>query len=90
VTGEDGYATALQHRRLPAEIRDRYRPLPFLRDEMADALVAADLILGRAGSSTLAGGDDARRLILVLPARGRPSARQRRRIGGGRCGHRHR
>ena len=55
VTGDDGYAAALAGReRLPAELRDHYRPAPFLRDEMADALAAADLVVGRAGSSTLA------------------------------------
>jgi UDP-N-acetylglucosamine--N-acetylmuramyl-(pentapeptide) pyrophosphoryl-undecaprenol N-acetylglucosamine transferase len=55
VTGEDGYAAALSHREaLPAELRDRYRPHPFLRDEMLAALAAADLVVGRAGSSTLA------------------------------------
>jgi UDP-N-acetylglucosamine--N-acetylmuramyl-(pentapeptide) pyrophosphoryl-undecaprenol N-acetylglucosamine transferase len=55
VTGDDGYAAALAGREsLPAGIRDRYRPYPFLRDEMLAALVAADLVVGRAGSSTLA------------------------------------
>lgn len=55
VTGDDGYAAALVAReRLPAGDRARYRPAPFLRDEMADALAAADLVVGRAGSSTLA------------------------------------
>jgi len=55
VTGEDGYAAALAAReRLPQESRARYRPYPFLRDEMLPALVAADLVVGRAGSSTLA------------------------------------
>ena len=55
VTGEDGYAAALAGReRLPEEVRGRYRPHPFLRDEMLDALAAADLVVGRAGSSTLA------------------------------------
>ena len=55
VTGEDGYAAALAAReRLPVESRSRYRPYPFLRDEMLPALVAADLVVGRAGSSTLA------------------------------------
>ena len=34
--------------------RPRYRPYPFLRDDMLAALVAADLVVGRAGSSTLA------------------------------------
>jgi len=55
VTGDDGYAAALAAReRLPADRRARYRPQPFLRDEMLPALVSADLVVGRAGSSTLA------------------------------------
>jgi UDP-N-acetylglucosamine--N-acetylmuramyl-(pentapeptide) pyrophosphoryl-undecaprenol N-acetylglucosamine transferase len=55
VTGEDGYAEALANREaLPPAVRDRYRPHPFLRDEMLAALAAADLVVGRAGSSTLA------------------------------------
>ena len=55
VTGDDGYAAALAGREaLPAEVRRRYRPYPFLRDEMLAALAAADLVVGRAGSSTLA------------------------------------
>jgi UDP-N-acetylglucosamine--N-acetylmuramyl-(pentapeptide) pyrophosphoryl-undecaprenol N-acetylglucosamine transferase len=55
VTGEEGYACALAAREsLPAERRPRYRPSPFLRDEMLAALVSADLVVGRAGSSTLA------------------------------------
>ncbi|HTG42406.1 MAG TPA: UDP-N-acetylglucosamine--N-acetylmuramyl-(pentapeptide) pyrophosphoryl-undecaprenol N-acetylglucosamine transferase [Methylomirabilota bacterium] len=55
VTGDEGYAEALASReRLPAELRSRYRPFPFLRDDMLAALVAADLVVGRAGSSTLA------------------------------------
>jgi UDP-N-acetylglucosamine--N-acetylmuramyl-(pentapeptide) pyrophosphoryl-undecaprenol N-acetylglucosamine transferase len=39
---------------LPDELRSRYTAEPFLTDRMADALVAADLVLGRAGSSTCA------------------------------------
>ncbi len=55
VAGEDGYAAALAAREaLPADLRARYRPFPFLRDEMTAALAAADLVVGRAGSSTLA------------------------------------
>ena len=37
-----------------ARLRDRYRPYPFLREEYARGAVAADLVIGRAGSSTLA------------------------------------
>jgi UDP-N-acetylglucosamine--N-acetylmuramyl-(pentapeptide) pyrophosphoryl-undecaprenol N-acetylglucosamine transferase len=55
VTGEDGYAPALAGREaLPEGVRGRYRPHPFLRDDMLPALAAADLVVGRAGSSTLA------------------------------------
>jgi UDP-N-acetylglucosamine--N-acetylmuramyl-(pentapeptide) pyrophosphoryl-undecaprenol N-acetylglucosamine transferase len=55
VTGEDGYPPALAAREtLPDSVRRRYRPYPFLRDEMLSALATADLVVGRAGSSTLA------------------------------------
>lgn len=55
VTGDEGYGAALAAREaLPAELRSRYRPEPFLRDEMLTVLAAADLVVGRAGSSTLA------------------------------------
>lgn len=55
LTGEPAYAAALQRREaLPAARRERYHPFPFLRAEMGQALMAADLVVGRAGSSTLA------------------------------------
>jgi len=55
VTGDAGYDEAVAGRdALPVELRDRYRPERFLGDEMALALAAADLVVGRAGSSTLA------------------------------------
>jgi len=55
VTGDAGYAPAIAAREaLPADLRDRYRAFPFLHDEMTDALAAADLLVGRAGASTLA------------------------------------
>jgi UDP-N-acetylglucosamine--N-acetylmuramyl-(pentapeptide) pyrophosphoryl-undecaprenol N-acetylglucosamine transferase len=55
VTGEDGYAAALAGREaLPPDLRVFYTPFPFLRDDMLTALAAADLVVGRAGSSTLA------------------------------------
>jgi UDP-N-acetylglucosamine--N-acetylmuramyl-(pentapeptide) pyrophosphoryl-undecaprenol N-acetylglucosamine transferase len=55
VAGEAGMVGAEALRaRLPKELAGRYQPVPFLTDRMADALVAADLVLGRAGSSTCA------------------------------------
>ena len=39
---------------LPADLRERYRPYGFLRDEMGAALAAADIFIGRAGSSSIA------------------------------------
>jgi UDP-N-acetylglucosamine--N-acetylmuramyl-(pentapeptide) pyrophosphoryl-undecaprenol N-acetylglucosamine transferase len=55
LAGEDGMADAERARYgLPDELRERYRPEPFLTDRMADALVATDLVVGRAGSSTCA------------------------------------
>jgi UDP-N-acetylglucosamine--N-acetylmuramyl-(pentapeptide) pyrophosphoryl-undecaprenol N-acetylglucosamine transferase len=55
LAGEAGMASALNARAaLPDALREQYQPEPFLTDRMADALVAADLVLGRAGSSTCA------------------------------------
>jgi len=47
-------AAQAMRERLPEGLRDRYEPIAFLTDRMADALVASDLVLGRAGSSTCA------------------------------------
>ena len=55
VAGQAGMAAALAARAtLPAAMAGRYDPQPFLTDRMAQALVAADLVVGRAGSSTCA------------------------------------
>lgn len=55
VAGGDGLAAAESARgELPEQLRGRYRPAGFLGEELLDALAAADLIVGRAGSSTLA------------------------------------
>lgn len=39
---------------LPADLAARYRPYGFLRDEMGAALASADLVVGRASSSSIA------------------------------------
>jgi len=68
LTGEPAYAEALKRREaLPAEWRSRYRPYPFLRTEMADALLASDLLVGRAGSSTLAEASALGLPMVVVP-----------------------
>jgi UDP-N-acetylglucosamine--N-acetylmuramyl-(pentapeptide) pyrophosphoryl-undecaprenol N-acetylglucosamine transferase len=55
LAGSAGMPAALAIReRLPEALAARYSPIPFLTDRMADALVASDLVLGRAGSSTCA------------------------------------
>ena len=55
LAGPAGMPAALAIRgRLPEALAERYAPIPFLTDRMADALVASDLVLGRAGSSTCA------------------------------------
>jgi UDP-N-acetylglucosamine--N-acetylmuramyl-(pentapeptide) pyrophosphoryl-undecaprenol N-acetylglucosamine transferase len=55
VTGDAGYDDAVAGRAaLPPNLRARYRPEKFLDDEMILALAAADMVVGRAGSSTLA------------------------------------
>ena len=90
VTGEDGYAAALVAREaLPANRRDRYLPHPFLRDDMLAALAAADLVVGRGGSSTLAECTALGLPIVVVPyphAAGhqRANARQIVEAGAGR------
>jgi UDP-N-acetylglucosamine--N-acetylmuramyl-(pentapeptide) pyrophosphoryl-undecaprenol N-acetylglucosamine transferase len=55
LAGDAGMADAGAARQsLPEALRPRYTAEPFLTDRMADALIAADLVLGRAGSSTCA------------------------------------
>jgi UDP-N-acetylglucosamine--N-acetylmuramyl-(pentapeptide) pyrophosphoryl-undecaprenol N-acetylglucosamine transferase len=55
VAGPEGMpASAAARSALPEAARERYRPAAFLGAELLDALAAADLVVGRAGSSTLA------------------------------------
>jgi UDP-N-acetylglucosamine--N-acetylmuramyl-(pentapeptide) pyrophosphoryl-undecaprenol N-acetylglucosamine transferase len=55
IAGADGMPEAEASRAaLPEALRDRYRPAAFLGALLLDALAAADLVVGRAGSSTLA------------------------------------
>lgn len=68
MTGETGYGDALKRReKLPTELRSRYRPYAFLRAEMTDALLASDLLVGRAGSSTLAEASALGLPMVVVP-----------------------
>ena len=87
VAGNEGYAAALAGREaLPADRRQRYRPYPFLRDEMLPALAAADLVVGRAGSSTLAEAAAFGLPMVVVPyphAAGHQSANARELVGAG-------
>jgi UDP-N-acetylglucosamine--N-acetylmuramyl-(pentapeptide) pyrophosphoryl-undecaprenol N-acetylglucosamine transferase len=68
VTGEDSFARAEALRAtLPERLARRYRPVAFLHDEMTAALAAADLLVGRAGASTLAEAAAAGLPMVVVP-----------------------
>jgi UDP-N-acetylglucosamine--N-acetylmuramyl-(pentapeptide) pyrophosphoryl-undecaprenol N-acetylglucosamine transferase len=68
VCGADELAAAQARRAdLPAPLRERYAPYAFLDAEMDDALAAADLIVGRAGSSTLAEASALGLPMVVVP-----------------------
>ena len=55
VTGESHIAKAeARAAALPEDQRDRYLPRAYLRDEMGAVLAAADLVVGRAGASSIA------------------------------------
>lgn len=56
LTGESYFPRAQARRGslLPPERRERYRPYAFLNEQMGAALSAADLMVGRAGSGTIA------------------------------------
>lgn len=68
VTGPAAHDAALRRRsELPPALAERYLPHPYLADEMTDALVAADLVVGRAGSSTLAEATALGLPLVVVP-----------------------
>jgi UDP-N-acetylglucosamine--N-acetylmuramyl-(pentapeptide) pyrophosphoryl-undecaprenol N-acetylglucosamine transferase len=68
ITGEGSFPRAQALRAsLPEDLAPRYRPIAFLRDEMAAALAAADLLVGRAGASTLAEAAAAGLPMIVVP-----------------------
>ena len=68
LTGEDGLVAAEAARQeLPEPLRTRYRPAAFLGEGLLDALAAADLVVGRAGSSTLAESAAFGLPIVVVP-----------------------
>jgi len=68
ITGADAFPRAETLRRsLATEQRQFYRPFAFLHADMGAALAAADLLVGRAGSPTLAEAAAAGLPMVVVP-----------------------
>ena len=68
ITGSGGIEAAQADRAgLPAGQQDRYRPFSFLGEDMGAALRSADLVVGRAGASTLAETAAAGVPMVVVP-----------------------
>jgi UDP-N-acetylglucosamine--N-acetylmuramyl-(pentapeptide) pyrophosphoryl-undecaprenol N-acetylglucosamine transferase len=68
ITGEKHGARAEQRRaNLAPEVRDRYIVRSYLGDEMGGALAAADLVIGRAGASSIAEPLAFGRPLLLIP-----------------------
>lgn len=68
IAGAEGMADAAASRSaLPEALRARYRPAAFLGALLLDALAAADLVVGRAGSSTLAESTAFGLPMIVIP-----------------------
>lgn len=61
---------------LPAEVRERYRPYGSLRDEMGAALAAADIVVGRAGSSSISEALAFGKPLVLIPFGAAASAHQ--------------
>jgi UDP-N-acetylglucosamine--N-acetylmuramyl-(pentapeptide) pyrophosphoryl-undecaprenol N-acetylglucosamine transferase len=61
---------------LPEELRERYRPHGFLREEMGAALAAADLVVGRAGSSSISEPLAFGKPVVLIPFAAAASAHQ--------------
>jgi UDP-N-acetylglucosamine--N-acetylmuramyl-(pentapeptide) pyrophosphoryl-undecaprenol N-acetylglucosamine transferase len=77
LTGEKHIARCESRREtLPAELRDRYRPHAYLTDDMGAALVAADIIVGRAGSSTIYEALAVGRPLVLIPFEAAASGHQ--------------
>ncbi len=49
----DGAWLAEQQTKLPEELQSKYQPFEYLHDTMPDALIAADVVVARAGASVL-------------------------------------
>ena len=68
ITGAGGIAAAEADRAgLPVERQARYRPFSFLDEDMSAALASARIVVGRAGSSTLAECAAAGVPLVVVP-----------------------
>ena len=68
VCGDDGMPAAEAAKRaLPETRRGRYLPSAFLGEDLLSAMAAADLVVGRAGSSTLAEATAFGLPIIVVP-----------------------
>ncbi|HCM27975.1 MAG TPA: undecaprenyldiphospho-muramoylpentapeptide beta-N-acetylglucosaminyltransferase [Treponema sp.] len=49
----------------------RYKPFPYIRDELPDILAAADLVVGRSGAGTVWEAATAGKPMVLVPLRGR-------------------
>ncbi|MDE3112474.1 MAG: UDP-N-acetylglucosamine--N-acetylmuramyl-(pentapeptide) pyrophosphoryl-undecaprenol N-acetylglucosamine transferase [Chloroflexota bacterium] len=61
---------------LPADLAPRYHPHAFLRDEMGAALAAADIVVGRAGASSISEALAFGKPLVLIPFGASASAHQ--------------